>query len=62
MRPNTPIARTLFLTSIVVALVMLSYLWIQFDNTSLVTKVFFSLFVVGILGFNARRAFSSREP
>ncbi len=62
MEPNTPIARALFIISVVIAVAMLSEVWIQFDNMSLVFKVFFSLFVVGILGFNARRAFSIREP
>ncbi|WP_104102337.1 hypothetical protein [Arthrobacter sp. 08Y14] len=62
MRPNTPIAKTLFIISTVAAIVILTYLWVQFDNTSPVIKVFFSLFVVGIISFNARRAFSTRKP
>jgi hypothetical protein len=62
MKPNAPITRALFIISVVVAVAMLTYLWIQFDNMSFVFKVLFSLFLVGILGFNARRTFSSREP
>jgi hypothetical protein len=62
MNPNTPVAKTLFIISTIVAIGILTYLWVQFDNTSLVIKVFFSLFVVGIVSFNARRAFSSRKP
>jgi hypothetical protein len=57
MKSNAPITRALFIISVVVAVAMLSYLWIQFDNMSLVFKVFFSPFLVGILGLNARRTF-----
>ncbi|MHA7217329.1 hypothetical protein ACX80L_00410 [Arthrobacter sp. MDT1-48-3] len=62
MTSNIPVAKTLFTISTIVAIGILTYLWVQFDNTPLVIKVFFSLFMVGIVSFNARRAFSRRNP
>jgi hypothetical protein len=54
-------ARTMFIISTVIAVAIIFFLWTQFDGASLLVKVLFSLFAIGIVVLNARQAFSKRE-
>jgi hypothetical protein len=61
MKLNSPTGRVLYLISIFVAIGMNVLVWTQFDDTAPAFKVFFSLFTIAILIYNARQVFSRRD-
>jgi hypothetical protein len=54
---NSPIGRVLYFASALLAIGMTVFVWTYFADEPLAFKIFFSVFVLGILIYNGRLAF-----
>jgi hypothetical protein len=61
MKLNTPIGRALYFVSILIAIGATVFIWTQFGDTPVAFKIFFSVFVLGILVYNGRLAFRETD-
>jgi hypothetical protein len=57
MKMNSPFGRAMFLISIVVAIGIVVVMWTVIPDVPLISRVLFTVFIAGIVLWNARLAY-----
>jgi hypothetical protein len=57
VKVNSPLGRVLYFASVLLGIGMTVFVWTYFADEPVAFKIFFSVFMVGILVYNGRLAF-----